>query len=197
MRFPGSELIKHILLYLLLFYLIFVSGITLLIVLNPSYEEFQSIRDVLIILAFPLAISVFFMLLHISKTRKATSLLKYKPKLLLRFFTTQSPQTIIEQVSLLAGTFNYTIEDIDESIGRIILGSSFNWISWGFFYPVYISIQNDGKTCVEVGIKSRLFQYGPLVTRAHKKFYNRVKNTILWSGWKNQEKNTKTNQYQR
>ncbi len=86
-------------------------------------------------------------------------------------------------MTLIASTFKYTIEDIDESIGRIILSSIPNWISgwisgWGFFYPVYVSIQNDGNTLVEVGIKSRLYQGGPLVTRAHKKFYNRVKSAI-------------------
>ncbi len=179
MRLPGSEFIKHIILYFLLFYLILLIGITLLLALKPSYEEFQIIRGVLTILAFPLAIGSFFMLVHISKTRNATSLLIQKPKQLLKFSTNQSPQTIIEHVTLLARTFNFTIEDINERIGRIILGSYFNWTSWGFFYPVYVSIQNDEKTLVEVGIKSRLYQYGPVVTRAHKKFYNKVKNAIL------------------
>lgn len=179
MRLPSSEFIKHIILYLLLFNLMLSIGITLLIVLKPSYEEFQIILGVLTILTFPFAISIFFMFIHISKTRKAPFLLKQKPKRLLRFSTSQSPQKIIEQVILLAHTFNYPIEDIDESRGRIILSSSINWTSWGFFYPIYTSLQNDGKTLVEVGIKSRLYQYGPLVTRAHKKFYNKVKNAIL------------------
>lgn len=179
MRLPSSEFIKHLMLFFLLFNLILFIGITLLIILKVNYEEYQSITGILTILAFPLAISIFFLLVHISRTRKATPLLKQKPKRLLRFITNQSPQSIIEHVAFLARTVNYTIEDINESKGRIILGSSFNWTSWGFFYPIYTSLQNDGKTLVEVGIKSRLYQYGPLVTRAHKKFYNKVKNAIL------------------
>jgi len=178
MRLPNSEFIKYIISHFLLFNLILFSGIIILIIFKVSYEEFQSIQVVLTVLFFPYAISIFFIHVRISKTRKAPLLLKQKPKRLLGFITNQSPQKIIVQVTLIASTFNYTIEDIDESIGRIILGSSVNWTSWGFFYPVYVSIQNDGKTLVEVGIKSRLIQGGPLVTRAHKKFYNRVKSAI-------------------
>jgi hypothetical protein len=147
-------------------------------VLKPGYEELKIIQGIYIIIAIPSAFIIFFILIHISKTRKATLLLKQRPKRLLRFTINQSPQTLIEQVTLLARTFNYTIVDIDKSIGRIILSSSINWMSWGFFYPVYFLIQNDGNTLVEVGIKSRLYQYGPLVTRAHKKFYNRVRNAF-------------------
>ena len=181
MRLPSSEFIKQLMLFFLLANLFFF-GIVLLSILL-SYEEIQIIKGILTILAFPLAIGIPFILLHISKTRKATSHLKQKPKRLLGFITNQSPKKIIEQVTLIASTFNYTIEDIDESIGRIILSSSPNWISvwisgWGFFYPVFLSIQNDGNTLVEVGIKSRLYQRGPLVTRAHKKFYSRVKSAI-------------------
>jgi len=178
MRLPSSDFIKYIISHFLLFNLILFSGYILIIILKPSYEEFQNIKGILTVLVFPLAISIVFIHVHISKTRKAALLLKQKPKRLLEFITYQSPKTIIEHVSLLARTFNYTIEDIDESIGRIILGSAHNWTSWGFFYPVYVSIQNDGSTLVEVGIKSRLSQSGRLVTRAHKKFFNRVKRVI-------------------
>lgn len=176
MRLPNSGFIKLLMLAFLMTNLLFIGALLLITLL--SYEEIQILKGIILILAIPLAIIITYLLKQYSKTRKATLHLKQKPKRLLRFITNQSPKKIIEQVTLIASTFNYTIEDIDESIGRIILGSQLNWISWGFFYPVYISNQNDGKTYVEIGIKSRLYQRGPLVTRAHKKFYNRVKNTI-------------------
>jgi len=177
MRLPSPEFIKHLIIFLLVGNLFFF-GIILL-----SNEEREIIKEIITILALPTVISIYPILIYISKTRKATLHLKQKPKRLLGFITNQSPKKIIEQVTLIASTINYTIENIDESIGRIILSSSPNWITgwitgWGFFYPVYVSIQNDGNTLVEVGIKSRLIQGGPLVTRAHKKFYNRVKNKI-------------------
>ncbi len=176
MRLPSSEFIKYLMLIFLLSNLFFF-GIILLV-----YEERPIIKEILTILVFLLAICIPFILIQFSKTRKATLLLKQKPKRLLGFITNQSPQKIIEQVTLIASTINYTIEDIDESIGRIILSSTpswiFGWESWGFFYPVYVSIQNDGNTLVEVGIKSRLYQVGPLVTIARKKFYNKIKSAI-------------------
>ena len=180
MRLPNSGFIKLLMLAFLMTNLLFIGALLLNVLL--SYEEIQILKGIMLILAIPLAILINYFLTQYSKTRKATLHLKQKPKRLLGFITNQSPQKIIEQVTLIASTFNYTIEDIDESIGRIILSSSpswiFGWESWGFFYPVYVSIQNDGNTLVEVGIKSRLYQVGPLVTIAHKKFYNKIKSSI-------------------
>ena len=124
MRLPDSEFIKILIIFLLLGNLFFF-GIILM-----SNEERLIIKEILTIWGFPLVISISFILAHISKTRKATTHLKQKPKRLLGFITNQSPQKIIEQVTLIAHTYNYTIENIDESIGRIILSSSLNWISF-------------------------------------------------------------------
>jgi hypothetical protein len=41
-------------------------------------------------------------------------------------------------------------------------------VAWGFFYPAVVYADSAG-TRVDLGIKSKVFQYGPLVTRAHRK----------------------------
>ncbi|WP_208325965.1 hypothetical protein, partial [Amycolatopsis arida] len=45
--------------------------------------------------------------------------------------------------------------------------------TWGFFYPVVVSAEGTGAR-VEIGIKPKVFQYGPLVTRAHRKLAHAV-----------------------
>lgn len=60
----------------------------------------------------------------------------------------------------------YSVDDTDPSHGIVILSSPPTATTWGFLYPVHVFAE-DGGTRVDLGITSRLFQYGPLVTRAH------------------------------
>ncbi|MCP3798427.1 hypothetical protein NLX83_04055 [Allokutzneria sp. A3M-2-11 16] len=62
----------------------------------------------------------------------------------------------------------YAVEDHDPSRGIVLLSSRPSAFTWGFFYPAVVSADGAG-TRVDLGIKSKAFQYGPLVTRAHRK----------------------------
>ena len=65
----------------------------------------------------------------------------------------------------------YSIEDADPAHGIVLFSSRPTLFTWGFFYPAALFPQGSG-THVHLGIKSKLFQYGPLVTRAHRKLAN-------------------------
>ncbi|MGX7828737.1 hypothetical protein ACTG9Q_26940 [Actinokineospora sp. 24-640] len=62
----------------------------------------------------------------------------------------------------------YSVDDHDPTRGVVILSSRPTAFTWGFFYPAVVYANGTG-TRVDFGIKSKVFQYGPLVTRAHRK----------------------------
>ncbi|MDI5977902.1 hypothetical protein [Amycolatopsis magusensis] len=66
------------------------------------------------------------------------------------------------------GPAGYSVDDAAAVRGIVILSSRPTGFTWGFFYPAVIHAEGAG-TRVDLGIKSKLFQYGPLVTRAHRK----------------------------
>ena len=61
----------------------------------------------------------------------------------------------------------------------IVLEESASASSWGFFFPVFVSKQSDGSTLIEVGIKSKLVQVGPVVSRSHDKCVSGIKAALF------------------
>lgn len=117
--------------------------------------------------------------LIIAAMRKGSSAVKTKPGRLMSFTTAMAPQDVMRIVARFAQQSGYKIDEIAESDGRIILSDSATATSWGFFYPVYVSKQDDGNTLVEVGIKSQLIQVGPIVSRNHERCFNGIKAAIF------------------
>ena len=59
------------------------------------------------------------------------------------------------------------VHDSDAARGVVVLATGVTGFSWGFFYPVFVTPSGSGST-IEIGIKSRIFQAGPVVTNSHK-----------------------------
>ncbi len=72
----------------------------------------------------------------------------------------------------------YKIELFDETNGNIVLGEAPSLTSYGFFYPVFVRSEG-AETRVEVGIKSKAWQVGPIVTRHHDRCFSWVRATIF------------------
>lgn len=144
---------------------------------NPLFE-FLTILCVL-----TLAIVIVIILDYYSKKRDALKVVKEKPKKLMTLTTELTPNevltTIIDDVS---PTFGYKVEVINEEKKQVILSTPTTLSTWGFFYPIYITSQTDGMSFVEIGIKSKLFQGGPIGgrirTKYHRRCFNAIKNKI-------------------
>ncbi|GAA1219560.1 hypothetical protein [Prauserella alba] len=67
----------------------------------------------------------------------------------------------------------FSVVDTDPGRGLALLDSGMSLATWGFFYPVLVTPEPTG-TRVELGIKSKAIQYGPLVTRQHRKLADAV-----------------------
>ncbi len=65
----------------------------------------------------------------------------------------------------------YKVDDADPARGIVVLSSGPSLFTYGFLFPAFVSSEGAG-TRVDLGIKSKAIQYGPLVTRAHLKLAN-------------------------
>ena len=80
----------------------------------------------------------------------------------------------MEYVGVTATGYNV----VDAAEGPIvILASGVSFASWGFFYPVHVHPEGNGSKIV-VGISSKVFQIGPVVTRAHEKCVQAIEATL-------------------
>jgi hypothetical protein len=80
-------------------------------------------------------------------------------------FVPLDPATVFERLQRVH--VRYRVDDADLASRRLVLSSSVSPFTWGFLFPVNIHDQTDGGSHIEVGIVSKMFQAGPLVTRAH------------------------------
>ena len=74
------------------------------------------------------------------------------------------PATVFARLAALDGRIK--VDDKDPATKILVLSSPVSFFTWGFLYPVYLHPAGTG-TRIEVGCKSKFFQLGPLVTRAH------------------------------
>ncbi len=71
----------------------------------------------------------------------------------------------------------FRLGDSDEANRVLVFASSVTPFSWGFFFPVFVRAGGAG-TRIEADIKSRLFQWGPIVTRTHKEFVTALEKAL-------------------
>jgi hypothetical protein len=71
----------------------------------------------------------------------------------------------------------FKLGDSDEANRVLVFASAVTPFSWGFFFPVFVRAGGTG-TRIEAGIKSRLFQWGPIVARTHKEFVAALENAV-------------------
>ena len=62
----------------------------------------------------------------------------------------------------------YTIDETGTTPDQIVLATSPDLSSWGFFFPVQVRPHPQGSTQVVVGCQSRLVQGGPIVQKKHR-----------------------------
>lgn len=110
--------------------------------------------------------------------RKATSAVTTKPSRLRIVHSPLGYSDAINRLVQVAPTQGYKVEDVTSDGSRVILGSNITFFSYGFFYPVYFSVEPSG-TLVEIGIVSRAFQWGPVVTFNHDKITTMIGNALM------------------
>lgn len=118
-------------------------------------------------------------MLIIVSMRSGKSQLDTKPRDLMSFESQVDDKLALETIVNFAQQTGYSIDTIDENNKRIVLSDSATMTSWGFFYPIFISRQDNGSTLVEVGIRSKAIMVGPVVTQHHEKCFNGIRAAIF------------------
>lgn len=123
--------------------------------------------------------------LVIAAMRSGSSLLGTKTGQMKSFVCVGGAAETLKSIIRYAQQVGYKISAMDEAHGQLVLEESASVTSWGFFLPVYVTRQSENTTLVEVGIKSKLIQFGPLKSRSHEKCVNGIKAALLAQGVNN------------
>lgn len=57
------------------------------------------------------------------------------------------------------------------------MSKSLGFFDYGFFFPIYVSAEND-KTLIEIGIRSKVLQLGPIPERTLERFVAGIKASL-------------------
>ena len=95
------------------------------------------------------------------------------------FTTTMNIKEAMKAVIDFALQGGYRIDDFEETEGRIILSDSVSTTSWGFFYPIYLSKNDNGSILIEVGIRGKAPIAGTIALRHKERCFNGLKAFIF------------------
>ena len=88
-----------------------------------------------------------------------------KPKKLQVFTVNSSARQVLEILKNQVETLGYRLEAAPKADEDLLISDNVTATSWGFYYFIYLTEVDKHATRVEVGIKSKLFQIGPVVTK--------------------------------
>jgi hypothetical protein len=128
-----------------------------------ALREDLMLRSPVIVVAVAIASFVLIKLL-IGAVLDPSSTLKERPRRIKSMVTGASPSHVLKAIVVSVPVSTYKIELFDETNGNVVLGERPSLTSYGFFYPVFVRSEG-ADTRVEVGIKSKGWQVGPIVTR--------------------------------
>lgn len=72
----------------------------------------------------------------------------------------------------------YTIDETGTGPDKIVLATSPDLSSWGFFFPIQVRPHPQGSTQVLIGCTSRFIQGGPIVQKKHREAVEFVRSAV-------------------
>lgn len=136
-----------------------------------------------LILSGAVLVAVFYVLHYFAATADYTTLTSPRRRGPSMVCTVDlAPREVLRLIVIYAVTSRYDVSDIDVDRGCAIFGSKPTFFDWGFFFPVYVSAEEDGKTRVEVRIVSKLPAFEAIVARRHQRFVSGVAAYLFAAG---------------
>lgn len=133
------------------------------------------------IFSFPVAliILVVCITLIVAGTKKGSTLIAKKPKQITTITCEKTCGDVFKKLVKFGQGGTYKVEAMDESKKVIVFGENASAIHMGFFYPVYISSDENNKTLIEIGIQGKLKELKSVVSKNHEKFINNIKIMLI------------------
>ncbi len=104
---------------------------------------------------------------------------KKKPRYIEAFEASAPPEIILTAIVSFSLEQNMNIEYFNEYEGKIILGDKLSIWTFGFFYPIYLTSKETGKTLVEVGVRGKASITGTVAFRYRDKVVNGIKGVVF------------------
>ena len=116
--------------------------------------------------------------ISIAQMRSGSSVLGQRTRRSQSFTTALHPEEAVMTIIHFAQQDGYKIPAVDLDNNELVLEEPTSVMNWGFFFPVIVTRQSDKSTLVEIGIKSKFYQYGPIVSRSHERCINGIKSAL-------------------
>ena len=97
------------------------------------------------------------------------------------FAAPMRPGDAIDQLEAQAKSVGLKVDIVDKPGSRLLLSDGVSLFSFGHFVPVSVEASGDGAR-VTVSTATKIPQYGPVVTRNHKKILVKVKRALEVAG---------------
>jgi hypothetical protein len=143
------------------------------------FSEGSNNPEAILVVTIMALIAVIGIVYIIASMRRGTSFIGFKTKRLESFSTELSPEDTLKTIINFAQQTGYKIPALDDASGHLVLEESASILSWGFFFPVSVTGKSNNFTIVEVGVKPKIFQVGPLVSRSHEKCVSGIKAALF------------------
>lgn len=112
-------------------------------------------------------------LLSASK-KKASVWIDKKPKKLSVITSDKNTDEVFKKIVKFGQLGKYGIGAIEESKKVIVFEEKANMIHMGFFYPVYVSTENN-QTKIEIGTQGKIKEFNSIRNKNHEAFLNSIK----------------------
>jgi hypothetical protein len=117
--------------------------------------------------------------LFVAISRKSSSSLNSKPQRSESVTTTKSIEEALRLITSFASSSGYKVSHFEPESGQLVLEEGTSMTSYGFFYPISVISNGAGGSLVQIGVKSRAFQVGPVVGRSLDKVVNGIKAALF------------------
>jgi hypothetical protein len=128
---------------------------------------------------FIIPIVVTIIIFIIAASKKGTNVHVSDAVRLVPIVTTLSANDAFEVILKFAKYNGYTVDTAEKENGRIVLNQSGSIMSYGSFFPIHIASRSDGKTIVEVGIRGKMSQKDPLLSKNHERCVDGIKSHLV------------------
>ena len=115
----------------------------------------------------------------VAGTRKGSVWINKKPGRIETIISEKSPDEVFKKLVKFGQGGTYKVEAVDETKKVIVFGEGISMLALSFFYPVYISADQNNKTLIEAGIVPKVLELPPVVSKSHESFINNLKISLI------------------
>ena len=106
--------------------------------------------------------------------KKASVWIDKKPKTISVITSEKNNDEVFKKIVKFGQSGKYGIGAMDESKKVIVFEEKASMSHMGFFYPVYVSTENN-QTKIEIGIQGKMKEFKSILNKNHEAFLNSIK----------------------